>query len=796
MVMVRILLAILLTVMWTGGAWGATYYATPGGGAAASCLDAGANVCNINRALTVATGAGDIINLAAGTYLYVDGTELDYKNIGANNLTLQGAGRDTTIIDFQNLGDSSGWLMANTKTGFVIKDFTVQNVGNSAWQSGADVSVTDVIGVAGASSGTIQNIRFKDIVKAAIYITGAVGQGLVTIRNCIFEGIKTTTNVIGGYSVVVEASSAATNVNLINNIFKPSATWWGGGVWLHGTPAASRTVNFYNNEWWGQQYYAVNVGGANYIGDMKNNVFIGHGITSNSGGTKAVEGTPTGYATTVNNNINYGSAESPAFYDSLITAGSRDLIGNVDVGITSLPNHGYVILTFDDAAGFNTDAFNNYKAIVEGHGWHMSLVANVGAWDSRHGGTTPTGATATALTAFRTGGHDIAIHSHSHTDVSVLTPAIKIIKSGGDKTVTIATNTDNAGAPDWGTIVKDYTTWTGTLVLDAAGINQTINLIDGSGYFKTLAQVKAEIDAIGGGWSATVDASATGKVSSAAFAISLVEGNYTATTSPGVTVAVSQDAYLWLETKYAKDRLEAIVATVTGSPYTVKSWGSPYHISSARAMDALYEAGYLVGRGKAALTTVGSGWDMRNLARYNIDNWSSDPVTGADATAVEAATSYKFATFAGIGTVYTHTMHSTNIDDPAELAAYTSVFAKLKLMEGRGVYIKSLAEFGDYASNVTNCPVFGTPTVGQEGSTERKHCTNTDLFDGKPVVNTVTGAVSSLIHAGDPTACALMKAATGSIDAYGQTGIPDLCAMGAVCWGDGTACYQKGIVVK
>lgn len=50
-----------------GAAEAATYYATPAGGAAATCVDRGANVCTIVRAITVAVD-GDTIEAACGTY--------------------------------------------------------------------------------------------------------------------------------------------------------------------------------------------------------------------------------------------------------------------------------------------------------------------------------------------------------------------------------------------------------------------------------------------------------------------------------------------------------------------------------------------------------------------------------------------------------------------------------------------------------------------------------------------------------------------------------------------------------
>ncbi len=63
--MIRALL--LLALMFSAPAWAADMYAAPGGGAAASCLDADANVCTVARCITAQTNTNTCY-LAAGTY--------------------------------------------------------------------------------------------------------------------------------------------------------------------------------------------------------------------------------------------------------------------------------------------------------------------------------------------------------------------------------------------------------------------------------------------------------------------------------------------------------------------------------------------------------------------------------------------------------------------------------------------------------------------------------------------------------------------------------------------------------
>lgn len=79
----RLFALLLCWPLWAGAT---TYYAAPGGGAAANCTDVGANVCTLARCVTVALAAGNThtCNLAAGNYV---GTEL-----GASGYVLMSGG--------------------------------------------------------------------------------------------------------------------------------------------------------------------------------------------------------------------------------------------------------------------------------------------------------------------------------------------------------------------------------------------------------------------------------------------------------------------------------------------------------------------------------------------------------------------------------------------------------------------------------------------------------------------------------------------------------------------------------
>lgn len=90
-------------------AYATTYYASPSGGGAASCVDSGANVCTLARAVVVAGTGTNTIQGAAGTYNITTELSLGSGNTGAN-LTFTCATTDgciwassgsTTVVDIE-----------------------------------------------------------------------------------------------------------------------------------------------------------------------------------------------------------------------------------------------------------------------------------------------------------------------------------------------------------------------------------------------------------------------------------------------------------------------------------------------------------------------------------------------------------------------------------------------------------------------------------------------------------------------------------------------------------------------
>lgn len=113
----------------------ATYYASPGGGAAASCVDNGANVCTLQRAVTVAAGGTNTIECATGTYSITTALAFNATNTGAN-LTIQPASGATVT-----LGSSGSTTVIDIQATMISGDITFDGI--NITDSGADYSVNN-----------------------------------------------------------------------------------------------------------------------------------------------------------------------------------------------------------------------------------------------------------------------------------------------------------------------------------------------------------------------------------------------------------------------------------------------------------------------------------------------------------------------------------------------------------------------------------------------------------------------------------------------------------------------------
>jgi hypothetical protein len=200
-------LALILCLAW-GQAWAVDYYAAPGGGAAASCVDATTNVCTLSRAVTVA-GNGDTISLAAGTYA---GTQL-----GASGYVLM----TSELINLTCAGTRTCILQPSTSTA-AIRLNTPPN--------GGTIAITGV--VVDGLNGTAPNYCFWFGDSAAGTYTATITES--TCMNPVFYGtyVAATGLTLTMTNVNMTATSAVTTRSYL--FTDRTVKWAGGAITISG----------------------------------------------------------------------------------------------------------------------------------------------------------------------------------------------------------------------------------------------------------------------------------------------------------------------------------------------------------------------------------------------------------------------------------------------------------------------------------------------------------------------------------------------------------------------------------
>jgi hypothetical protein len=212
----------------------ATFFADPAGGGAASCVDSGANVCTLTRALTVAA-TGDTITAACGTYSQAGTTVTVSKNVtiapvtalcatitgtNATSIVTLTPSNDANILTFQNfiVQNTGGATSSTMIVSNVAYDATVVMNGNTISVGGTNRHLAIQ-----ATRGTtkITNNTFTGTVgtQAAIYSSVTPSSAMkvsITGNTCTVTLATTAT-----YCIFVEraaGSSTSEWVYVANNV--------------------------------------------------------------------------------------------------------------------------------------------------------------------------------------------------------------------------------------------------------------------------------------------------------------------------------------------------------------------------------------------------------------------------------------------------------------------------------------------------------------------------------------------------------------------------------------------------
>jgi len=202
-----IALLVLNVLLISSTAFAATYYAAAsGGGGAASCVDSGANVCTLARAVVVASTGTNTIECGAGTYSISTELSLGSGNTGAN-LTFTCATAD-------------GCTWTSSGTGQVVDIETTMVSGTITFD---DITIDD-------GTGSDYGIRNQSPEVNVVFKNGTCNNSDATAGNCLNWVIDTTNKIsltTGEDTVTNIKTGATTNVKIAQKI----------------VPAANITVN-------------------------------------------------------------------------------------------------------------------------------------------------------------------------------------------------------------------------------------------------------------------------------------------------------------------------------------------------------------------------------------------------------------------------------------------------------------------------------------------------------------------------------------------------------------------------
>lgn len=207
-----------------------TYYATPAGGAAASCVDQTTNVCTLDRCITVAA-TGDTCELASGTY--------DYSTTGlvlSKNITLDSTVAGGAIITSTSTTRTLSLSAANNATPMTVGDIRVQGGASTA-------RVIQISDQPTYDATVVINGTYVDGGNLTQHIADFYTRGTVKIYNCILSGNLGTT---GGITSAVSSMSAAKKVEITGCSMDLTMTASGGTSYgIQVIRPAATSTNFW-----------------------------------------------------------------------------------------------------------------------------------------------------------------------------------------------------------------------------------------------------------------------------------------------------------------------------------------------------------------------------------------------------------------------------------------------------------------------------------------------------------------------------------------------------------------------
>ncbi len=207
------------------------YVATGGTNFANDCSDPLSPCATITHGILAACPA-DTVNVDPGSYV-------EDVRVNKQDLVLQGAGIDQTIIVGPNVPGAQPNTLAFNAPGAVVDGVTVTREGNNPIDWAANVKTSGVAFFTGSGNNTLRNSKVVNN-RNGIYINASSGH---VIEKSVIVQNRTGANIFGG----------VTNVRFEENTIADNSTF--GVIFINMANPSSNTV-FFNNDisgnWYGQ----------------------------------------------------------------------------------------------------------------------------------------------------------------------------------------------------------------------------------------------------------------------------------------------------------------------------------------------------------------------------------------------------------------------------------------------------------------------------------------------------------------------------------------------------------------
>jgi len=564
----------LIILAFSKYALAVNYYVSPDGAGTACNLK---DPCSLDEALDNQAGNDDNIKLMAGIYFLSRTAPYNIPGSGVTIESVSGIAEDV-VLNCSAFDANSIFILAGPDNDSgTIKNITIQDYN----YPGGFVVIVD-----NADNFVAEGVRFIDNVENLNIYNGSFNP---TIKRCEFAGQRSASNMLQ-----IDADGARFQYC----ISRPSATFASGSWNIKDSSGLYPSVYIDNCYISGSKTDCISVSNPTVQLNVTNSIILGCGANYYRGSYAIggyLENTTVDHCSTNRNQYTYEVA-------------GGEVINSIDRGpfIKSHVRYGILTIGVDDAGCWNY-FYETLRPELNKQGWHGTCWLNTSGLYK---------ISKIEIAAAISEGHDIQLHSHSHSRMNKRN-AIEI-DGPADSDISIAFSnrpTDLSGGQDLSNVL-DSDKWTISVVCRENISETPVTVLNKTVTGALLSDIINWIDQ-NNGWTASLSKT-NGSVNYKNYSKAGILDVQTNEPSDILTLKIDVNAMHHIEISEAKYDLERWVGTATGQPYKVTGWSSPFNYSDDELRNRLQKDGFLIGRcgSMADASAQAYPWDLQNLSIF------------------------------------------------------------------------------------------------------------------------------------------------------------------------------------